>query len=112
MKEFMACSSPSEIALIKMVDARMKMMSDALPNISINRLTTCWPTMAATKEMATKYNAAGRTGRLVVPTAVPMNSDMNSKGIITVWDGEPLKEVIFYDGHRRGKCHRKGCGST
>lgn len=47
-------SSPSEIALTNMVKARMKMMSDALPNIMINLLTMCCPIKAANVATATK----------------------------------------------------------
>lgn len=49
---------PSEIALTKIVKARMKMMRDALPSIMINFLTTCCPIKAATVATATKYRAA------------------------------------------------------
>lgn len=51
---------PREIALTKIVKARMKMISDALPSIIIILLTTCCPTKAATVATATKYIAAAR----------------------------------------------------
>lgn len=38
---------PTNIALTNIVDARMKMIRDALPNILISFLTTCCPTTAA-----------------------------------------------------------------
>jgi hypothetical protein len=40
-------ASPSEIALINIVKAIIKMIIDALPNKMINFLTTCCPTKAA-----------------------------------------------------------------
>lgn len=46
--------SPNEIALTKMVKARMKMIRDALPNIMISFLTTCCPTKAAIVATITK----------------------------------------------------------
>lgn len=49
---------PSDIALIKIMDARMKMMRDALPMTAINLLTTCCPTKAATVATPTRYRAA------------------------------------------------------
>lgn len=49
---------PSEIALIKIVKARMKMIRDALPNMLISLLTACCPTKAATVATETKYTAA------------------------------------------------------
>lgn len=57
---------PSEIALTKIVKASMKMISDALPSITIILLTTCCPTKAATVATATKYAAAARI-QLLVP---------------------------------------------
>ena len=45
---------PREIALMKIMKASMKMMSDARPNQLINLLTTCCPIMAATNATATK----------------------------------------------------------
>lgn len=57
---------PSEIALTKIVEARMKMISDALPRIIIILLTTCCPMKAATVATATKYRAAART-QLSIP---------------------------------------------
>lgn len=49
---------PSEIALTKIVKARMKMIKDALPNIVISFLTACCPVNAAKVATATKYTAA------------------------------------------------------
>lgn len=40
--------SPSEIALTNIVEAKMKMIKDALPSTIINFLTTCCPIKAAT----------------------------------------------------------------
>lgn len=51
-------SSPSEIALTKIVNARMKMINDALPNTVINLLTACCPIKAATVATAVKKRAA------------------------------------------------------
>ena len=45
---------PKLIALTKMVKARMKMISDARPNSTINLLTMCWPVKAATVARKTK----------------------------------------------------------
>lgn len=39
--------SPNEIALMNMVDAKIKMIRDALPSIVMILLTTCCPTNAA-----------------------------------------------------------------
>nr|GMC46641.1 Os08g0389733 [Ipomoea batatas]GMC77883.1 Os08g0389733 [Ipomoea batatas]GME09563.1 Os08g0389733 [Ipomoea batatas] len=64
---------PSEIALTKIVNARMKMINDALPNTAINLLTTCCPIKAA-----------------IVATAV-------KKRTIRNW--ETLEKVVFYDRH-------------
>lgn len=58
---------PSEIALTKIVEARMKMISDALPSIIIILLTTCCPIKAATVATATKYRAAAR-----IQLSIPM----------------------------------------
>lgn len=53
-------NSPSEIALTNIVKARMKMISDALPNNIISLLTICCPTKAAIVATATKYRAVER----------------------------------------------------
>jgi hypothetical protein len=45
---------PSDIALMKIVEARMKMINDALPSIAITFRTRCWPTRAAMAATATK----------------------------------------------------------
>jgi hypothetical protein len=45
---------PSEIALMKIMEANMKMMSDARPNHLISLLTKCWPVMAAMNATAAK----------------------------------------------------------
>lgn len=49
---------PSDIALTKIMDARMKMMRDARPRAAINLLTTCCPTKAESVATATRYRAA------------------------------------------------------
>lgn len=48
---------PSVIALTKMVEARIKMIRDALPNRRISFLTTCCPTKAAIVATRVKYRA-------------------------------------------------------
>ena len=45
---------PNDMALMKIMEARMKMIRDALPNILIIFLTTCCPTSATI--VATKAN--------------------------------------------------------
>lgn len=45
---------PNEMALTKIVEARMKIMRDALPSMLISFLTACWPIKAATVATATK----------------------------------------------------------
>lgn len=47
-------SSPSDIALTNIVEARMKMIRDALPNTIISLLTICWPISAAIVATAVK----------------------------------------------------------
>ena len=48
---------PSVIALMRIVEARIKMIMDALPSSFINFLTTCWPAKAANVATSTKYVA-------------------------------------------------------
>lgn len=57
-EQWMCRCLPSEIALIKIVKARMKMIRDALPNMLISLLTTCCPIKAAIVATKTKYTAA------------------------------------------------------
>lgn len=45
---------PSVSALTKIMDARMKMMSDARPSHAISFLTQCCPVMAATNATPVK----------------------------------------------------------
>lgn len=45
---------PKLIALTKIVNARMKMIIDALPTTAIIFLTTCWPVKAAIVATNTK----------------------------------------------------------
>lgn len=45
---------PSDIALTKIVKARMKIIKDARPRMAIILLTTCWPVKAATVATAIK----------------------------------------------------------
>lgn len=51
-------SVPSDIALIKIMDARMKIMRDARPRAAMSLLTTCCPTKAAIVATPTRYRAA------------------------------------------------------
>lgn len=52
---------PSEIALTRIMKAKMKMISDALLSRLIIFLTTCCPTSAATVATTIKYRAASIT---------------------------------------------------
>lgn len=45
---------------MKIVDARMKIIRDALPNIAIIFLTRCWPTKAANVATAMKNIAVSK----------------------------------------------------
>ena len=49
---------PSEIALMKIMKDRMKIMSDARPNQLISFLTMCCPIIAAKKATTVKKRAA------------------------------------------------------
>jgi hypothetical protein len=50
--------SPNDIVLTNIVPARMKMISDALPNMAITFVTTCCPTRAAMVATPKKKSAA------------------------------------------------------
>jgi len=52
----MRCS-PNETALANIVEARIKIIRDALPNTMISFLTMCCPTKAAITATTVKYTA-------------------------------------------------------